>query len=500
MKQTIKIICSLIILVALSLIINVQATTKNGTETFNVNISGKSNIQAGAISLSYDADALSLEEAKWLVTDPLMKDFNKTTNDGVFAYTSGQTIGGNIFAMTFKVKESAKIQKYEIKATIKLTDTNNKSTTETKTYTIDVECTHSYTKEIASSTYLKSEASCSTPATYYKSCEYCGKAGTATFTSGATLAHKFDQKKENSLYLAKPGSCTTKAEYYYACSVCGEKGTETYLSSQTPDHEFGDKWYTDANNHWHECNNCIEKKDVTSHTPGAEATETTPQTCTTCGYIIKQALGHTHHFEPTYQMDEKNHWYECECGEKTEIQSHTYDNDCDVDCNGCSYERAVTHTFGSWVSDAKNHWKECSCGEKGEVAAHVPGAEATETTPQTCTVCNHVLKEALGQTHTHEYSDEWTKNSEKHWHECSCGEKKNEENHKFDKGVVIEEATEDVEGVIKYTCECGHEKLDFIPKLPKEEKSGCKKDLSALVIGVISLSMVGILLKKKENR
>lgn len=498
MKQTIKIICSLIIIAFLLVVVNVQATTKGSSETFNVNVTGKSDIQSGAISLLYDSSALELTNASWTLSGALIQDFNKNTNDGVFAFTSGQTVGGNIFTMTFKVKDVAEIKKYEINATIKLVDTKNQATTQTKTFTIDVECTHDFSNETVDKKYLKSEATCATPATYYKNCKYCAKAGTTTFTSGNTLAHKFDKKIENSIYVAKVGSCTEAAEYYYACSVCGEKGTTTYVGSKTPSHDFSDKWYTDSNNHWHECNNCIEKKDLASHTPGAQATETTPQTCITCGYVIKQALGHEHNYDVTeYKTNETHHWYECSCGEKAEVKTHTYDSDCDAACNGCGYTRTVTHTFGSWVSDANNHWKECSCGEKAELAAHVPGAAATETTPQTCTVCNHVLKEAT--THTHNYGSEYKSDSKNHWHECSCGDKKDLEEHKFDGGVVKEEATEDKEGLKVYTCECGHEKTESIAKLPKEEKSGCKKDLAALVVGVISLSMVGVLLKKKEN-
>ncbi len=500
MKQIFKSLCLLIMVSFLFVGLSVQATNKGASETFNVNIAGKSDIQSGSISLSFDDNALELTEASWTVSGALIQDFNKATNDGVFAFSSPQTVGGNIFTMTFKVKDAAEAKKYEITTTIKLADNKNQTTTQTKTYTITVDCAHDFSNEVVDAKYLKSEATCAVAATYYKSCKHCGEKGTATFTSGNTLEHKFDKKIESFTYIAKMGSCTKPAEYYYACSVCSTKGTETYVSSLIPSHEYSEKWYTDANKHWHECDKCIETKDEAEHTPGAEPTETTAQTCTICGYVIKPALGHTHNFDvTTYITDKNNHWYECSCGEKAEVKAHTYDNDCDKDCNGCGYERTVTHTFGSWVSDAKNHWKECSCGEKAEVASHVPGAAATETEPQKCIVCNYIMKEALGQTHTHKYSDDWKHNSEKHWHECSCGEKSDETNHKFDKGVVIEEATEDIEGVIKHTCECGYEKLEFIPKLPKEDKKGCKKDLSALVVGLISLSMVGILLKKKEK-
>jgi hypothetical protein len=60
------------------------------------------------------------------------------------------------------------------------------------------------------------------------------------------------------------------------------------------------------------------------------------------------------------------------------------------------------------------------------------------------------------------------------------------------------EATTEKEGTKVYTCECGYEKTETLPKL-EPAKKGCKKDLAALVVGVISLSMVGVLLKKKEK-
>ena len=56
-----------------------------------------------------------------------------------------------------------------------------------------------------------------------------------------------------------------------------------------------------------------------------------------------------------------------------------------------------THSYGAdWMTDSPGHWHECSCGDKKDFAAHTPGAAATETTPQTCTVCGYVIKPATG--------------------------------------------------------------------------------------------------------
>ena len=56
-----------------------------------------------------------------------------------------------------------------------------------------------------------------------------------------------------------------------------------------------------------------------------------------------------------------------------------------------------THSHESkWMSDAEGHWHECVCGDRADSAPHTPGAAATRTTPQTCTVCGYEIAPALG--------------------------------------------------------------------------------------------------------
>ena len=62
------------------------------------------------------------------------------------------------------------------------------------------------------------------------------------------------------------------------CTICGQKYGDLAA------HNYKTTWSTDSAKHWHECSVCGgNKKDVAAHTPGAPATETTPQTCTICG-------------------------------------------------------------------------------------------------------------------------------------------------------------------------------------------------------------------------
>ena len=270
-----------------------------------------------------------------------------------------------------------------------------------------------------------------------------------------------------------------------ACNVCGKTREIT--------HSYGEAWSNDETNHWHECSVCHTRKDEAAHTPGAEATETTAQVCTVCGYVIKAPLGHTHRptivkrVEPTCEKAGNIEHYKCSCGKLYYDAAATKEitNAAKIILSATGHTRG-----GDWKTSEIYHWHECAvCGERMDTAFHRAGAEATETTPQTCAVCGYVMKEALGHTHSftekntdakylksaatcsasaeyyyscscgekgtetfksgeklaHNFKTEWSSNGEKHWHECSlCGEKKEESSHSFewkiDKAATATEA------------------------------------------------------------
>ena len=80
------------------------------------------------------------------------------------------------------------------------------------------------------------------------------------------------------------------------------------------------------------------------------------------------------------------------CGkELSECADANNNHKCDV----C--DKDMNHNYSSeWKSDATGHWHECSCGSKIEVTAHTPGAAATATTDQVCTVCGFVIAAKTG--------------------------------------------------------------------------------------------------------
>ncbi len=298
--------------------------------------------------------------------------------------------------------------------------------------------------------------------------------------------------KKMSDHTGGTATCKDKA----TCTICGQKYGDLAA------HNYKTEWSKDKNKHWHECSVCGDKKDVAAHTPGAPATETTPQTCTICGYVIKAALGHTHNFNQkntseTYLKSAATctkkavYYYSCTCGEKG---TETFESG---DLAAHSYKT-------EWSKDSTKHWHECSvCGNKKDEAAHTPGAAATETTPQTCTTCGYVIKEAIGHVHSytekntdakylksaatctakavyyyscscgekgtetfesgetlaHTWETKWANNDSKHWHECTvCKTKGDEADHAFE-WKIDKEATVTEAGVMHEECKvCGYKK------------------------------------------
>ncbi len=349
-------------------------------------------------------------------------------------------------------------------------------------------------------------------------------------------AHVYDQQVVNDAFKLSDATCEDKAEYYYSCS-CGEKGTQTFKHGEKLGHIYGD-WVSIGNGqhkkicandnshtitedcsggtatctekavcedcgieygskkshsytelkqsttqHWHECT-CGAFEIKENHIPGVEATETTDQKCTECGYVITPALGHIHTLHltkvdakqqscteegnteyytctcgkwfsdsnATKEITDKSsvviakdehqhiilkktateHWWECSCGAYETKENHHGGNAtctekavCD-DC-GTEYGSKKSHSYTILKQSATQHWKECSCGAYETKENHNPGAEATETADQKCTECDYVITPVLGHVHTlhltkvEAKSQSCTEEGNVEYYTCSCG-------------------------------------------------------------------------------
>lgn len=177
-----------------------------------------------------------------------------------------------------------------------------------------------YFIEVVTEDCIKSKATCTEKAIYYKSCSFCGFKSLDTFTYGVALGHNLQtngakvstcleqgwnsyesctncQYSSRELlpladhiyakivdykYLSENATCSKRAVYYVSCSVCGQKGTETFNGGMYLAHELV---HTDAREP-----NCITK--------GWNAYDTCIR-CKYTTYVEKSALGHdiVHHNE-----------------------------------------------------------------------------------------------------------------------------------------------------------------------------------------------------------
>ena len=82
---------------------------------------------------------------------------------------------------------------------------------------------HNYTSKTTSSTYLKSDATCTSAAVYYYKCSRCTSKGSSTYTYGSALGH--NPVCNNDGYAA---SCTAAGKTdSYSCSRCGVTTTSS---------------------------------------------------------------------------------------------------------------------------------------------------------------------------------------------------------------------------------------------------------------------------------
>lgn len=276
---------------------------------------------------------------------------------------------------------------------------------------------HNYVKQVVDGEHLKELApDCQHYNVYWLTCERCdknakndSKATDKYFLSDIVGAHDVLDS-----WSAKDG------KHFHKCSISGcefvtdeeicDGGIATCQSKAkcaTCGNDYGDygdhdydltAWgYRGVDGHARKCktSGCGHHDDVKPHTPGEEATDTTPQICTDCEYILVPALSHTTHTpKAEWESDDDHHWHECvECsGQQLEKGEHDFENECDADCSVCGFTRDTSHSYDG------------DCDES-------------------CNKCG-AIRQPL-----HKYGDEWHKDGEKHWKECSCGAKTGEKTH-----------------------------------------------------------------------
>ena len=392
---------------------------------------------------------------------------------------------------------------------------------------------HDFTAEVAEEDYLKSPATCTTKAVYYKSCAACGKTskGTdaeATFESGNVLGHDWGEPSYTWTAVPDGYMCVASskckncdedvgdiATMTYAVTkepTCLEEGTGTYTAtfsgafgfpSQTKDitlpatgHDWGTTEYT-----WTPTEDgytCTAKrvcqKDKThaetESVTAAYAVVTEP-TCLTDGLgryqasfeadwaedaskdVTLSALGHD--WGAWTSNGDGTHTRNC-----TKDSSHTEDGTCSGGTATCT-ERAICDVCGGAYGDLAAHDFTAEVAEENYLKS-----EATCTEPavyyKSCKACG-LTSEGTEQEDTfqygnplgHDYDTEWSQDETHHWYVCKrCQDVAELEEHTASGWVTDKAATAKADGKRHKECTvCGYIlETDIIPATGSKTKPG----------------------------
>lgn len=257
--------------------------------------------------------------------------------------------------------------------------------------------------------------------------------------------HVWESAENDGWVVTTPATCTTDGVKTRVCTAekCTlENNTETGVITK-----LGHEWAT-------------------------EFTIDTPATCTTAGSKSKHctrdgcdgktevttiaAAGHS--FATDWTSDENNHWHASTCGHnvKDSFSAHSWDSGTVTKAATCSEEGERTYTCSVCNRTKTEPIAKIAHTEVTDPAVPATCTQTGKTEGKHCSVCGEVL---VAQTEipmlSHAWSTEWSKDSEKHWHECAeCGAKKDEAAHTFS-WVVDTPATVTSTGIKHEECLCG---------------------------------------------
>ena len=299
-------------------------------------------------------------------------------------------------------------------------------------------------------------------------CEFC-KA-----EYGEKLPHDFTAETVDAKYLKSAATCTEKAVYYKSCAVCGlsSEGTAdeaTFFSGNALDHDWG-AWTQNSDEKTH---TRICKRD-TSHTEtenchGGTATCTAKAVCTVCGGEYGEIAAHSFTTEKAEAQYLKS---AATCTEKAIYYKSCAV--CGLSSEGTADEatffsgNALDHDWGAWTSNEDGtHTRTCT----------VDGCSAGTQTENCidankdhkCDICDYIISECADDNKDHKCDYCGKKLTEHTGGKATCAEKAvcevcgkaygefDANNHSDLKHIDAKAATKDAEGNIEYWyCEgCG---------------------------------------------
>ena len=308
--------------------------------------------------------------------------------------------------------------------------------------------------------------------------------GTATCTAravcavcggeyGELLAHDFTAEIAEAKYLKSAATCTEKAVYYKSCTVCGlsSKGTTdeaTFESGSVLGHDWG-AWTQNSDEKTH---TRICKRD-TSHTEtencsGGTATCTARAVCAVCGGEYGKLLPH----DFTAEIAEAKYLKSgATCTEKAVYYKSCAA--CGLSSKGTTDEATFTsgnilgHDWGAWTSNGNDtHTRVCFRDASHTETDNCSGGTASCTMKAVCEVCKAEYGEKDPEHHAEGCELEWVVTETEHEQKYSlCGKVTiAKEKHTFGDWTVAQRPTSNRDGEKERICQiCQYKETKTIP-------------------------------------
>ena len=345
-----------------------------------------------------------------------------------------------------------------------------------------ISSSHSYDQSNTAAKYLKSAATCLSPAIYYKSCA-CGYYTTSnsTFTSGSKNANNHTGSSTNGgtsgvhtkysccgATISTTHSFTNKATSSLCRTcTCGYQDTahrSVNGGTASVHTKCGDCGYTISSSHSMSntatsstCQTCACGYKTTSHSMGNTGTSAVHQTCSKCGY---KTTTHTYNVDSGVQYTaatctaKRKNYLRCSCGYNPTSASYVvevgsanghsgvYGGTASVHtkCSVCGTTTSSTHTYNQSNTDAKFlksaancqsaavYYKSCACGYTDKSATFTSGSKNTSN--HTGTVVNggtadvHSKYNCCGATSANGSSHSYTVDSGVQYTAATCTAKR----------------------------------------------------------------------------
>lgn len=297
-------------------------------------------------------------------------------------------------------------------------------------------------------------------------------------SDGTVVTYYYKNKNEEhthnlTLVAAKAATCTTAGNSaYYTCDGCDkwfadatgsvEITDKTSVKIPAPGHTAGTEWKSDDTNHWHECTvagcGVIIESTKSAHTAGEWIVDT-PATATTAGTKHKECTV-CHRVLETQPIPSTGTELKIIAGDN-QIYNKASGSDVTITCNGDFAKFTGIKVDGS-VVDSSNYTAVSGSTVltlKASYLGTLTDGSHTITFVYTDGEANaNLTVRTAGSGHIHDYGTEWKSNADNHWHECNCGDKKDEAAHSF-KWVVDKEAIATKKGSKHEECKiCGYKR------------------------------------------